>query len=505
MNSKQAVNPAKKRFTGDPGLALAVARKAAAEVPAYTRLLKETGRLESLLNGACGIEDLPVTDKDSYCLPNDAGSLVAASLRKDVNGFFFSSGSSGRPFCWPRLKSAPHSLSLSGWLQDTYRVGEKITLTVVALNMDGWIAGMNTALALNQFALEAPFPFMASFPGSDYEQALQTIAMADPSVEQVVVFIYPVAIPYFLKLAQDLGIALPLRKMRFATTGDPFSEPFREHLDELCGAAWPETALASFSYSSADTRVIGTESRVSRALSRLLHLDGGLRRAFGLGENLPNLYISVPKEELPLIEEVDGELVFTRWQPIPIVRYNLHDKGELWDWAETRRLVLGASLPASLNHLREEFARLETAPGDLVALFGRSKALYFYGLYLDERAFSELMRLPKLQAFAPGLFQVAPGGDQLHPRLIWDIELGQPGPDAAATDAAFYRALIDGLTAIYPHFGVNYKNFLQKWDADPAKRVFQLNFHAYPALSGKWPNSRKHRIIRAPGTAEDLP
>ena len=475
-----------------------VAQRAAREVPAYARLLKGTGRLEGLLNGACALEDLPVIDKASYCLSNQYADLLPTSLRESVNGFFSSSGSSGRPFCWPRRKGACASLSLPRWLEDSFRIGEKPTLAVVALNMDGWLAGLNTSLGLNQFALEAPFPFMVCCPGSDYEQALLTIGEVQDMAAQIVVFIYPVAISYFLGLAGDRGIKLPLHKMRFATTGDPFAEPFREHLDKLCRATWPDTALASYSYSSADTRVIGTESRVSRALSKLLHNNSGLRHTFGLEETLPNLYVSVPSEELPLIEDAGGELVFTKWQPIPIVRYNLHDKGELWDWAEVRSRVVSAELPDSLKPMQDEFVRQETSPGDFVALYGRSKSLYFYGMYIDEHSFSKVMRHPELQPFSTGLFQVILSDDRIYPRLLWDIEVRKDCADFSVLDSLFYRVLVNGLIETYPHFGVNYRNFLQKWDLNPEKRIFGLNFHAYPELSGKLRNSRKHRIIRAP-------
>lgn len=489
--------PLKKSSSGDASLALQVAQRAAREVPAYAGLLKEKGLLDGLLGGDCSVGDLPLTDKASYCLSNPYSGLMAPSVREKINGFFSSSGSSGRPFAWPRLKGAYNSLSLPRWLEDSFGIGGKPTLAVVALNMDGWLAGLNTSLGLNQFALEAGFPFMVHCPGSDYEQALQTIREAQDMVEQIVVFIYPVAIPYFLKLAEERGVSLPLRKLRFASTGDPFTETFREHLDGLCGAAWPDTALASYSYSSADTRVIGTESRLSRALARLLHKDAGLRRAFGVGEVPPNLYVTVPSEELPLIEEVDGELVFTRWQPIPIVRYNLHDKGELWDWAEVRRRVLGAELPKSLRPLREEFVRQEKFPGDIVALYGRSRSLYFYGMYLDESALAGVMRQPELRPYCTGLFHVSPGGGQAQPRLLWEIEVGKESAGLPGLDALFYMALVNGLAEAYPHFGVNYRNFLKNWDTDPEKRIFGLKFRPYPELSEKFLSSKKHRIIRA--------
>jgi phenylacetate-CoA ligase len=486
----------RKRCTGDISRALRVARKAAEEVPAYRRLVKAAGLLEALRNEACTIEDLPVIDKESYCLSNKYSDLLAASLQKDINGFFSSSGSSGKPFHWPRLKGARSSLSLPDWLEDSYRLGGKKTLAVVALNMDGWIAGLNTSLALNQLALEARFPFMVSCPGADYGQALNTIAEVQEMAEQIVVFIYPVAIPYFLELAKDRGIQLPLDKMRFAATGDPFTESFRENLDKICGAVWPDTALASYCYSSADTRVIGTETRLSRALSKLLHHDAALRGAFGVEGALPNLYLAAPAEELPLIETVEGELVFTRWQPIPIVRYNLHDRGEIWDWTEVRRQIIAAELPEKLKPMREELARQETFPGDFVALYGRSRSLYFYGMYLDERVFSKIMRHPELETSATGIFQVALSSEKPYSAILWDIEIKQAHADPAALDKLFYRVLLKELMEAYPHFGVNYRNFLQKWDSDPAKRIFRFNFHVYPKLSQKVHDSKKHRIIR---------
>lgn len=500
MTPEKQENPARKSQTGDPAAALAVSRRAAAEAPAYARLLEKAGLLQALLDGTCAFGDLPLTDKVSYCLPAGPGELTPPALRGSINGFFLSSGSSGAPFCWPRLKAPPHSLSLPAWLEETFGIKDKPVLAVVALNMDGWNAGLNTALALNQFSLEAPYPFMTAFPGSDYAQALRLIAEAGHLAERVIVFIYPAAIPHFLRLAEELGRPLPLEKLRFAATGDPFREEFREELDSLCAAAWPDTALASYSYSSADTRIIGSEHRASRALARLLLKDPGLRRAFAAGDEIPNLYITVPPEELPLIEEVGGELVFTRWQPVPIVRYNLGDKGEIWDWARARELVLAANLPPELEPLRAEFARLERAPGDIIALYGRSRGLFFYGMHLDEAALEAAVRSPELAGFRPGLFEVEPEGGPLAPRLAWRIEVADPA--APGLEQAFYRSLVSALAAAYPHFGVNYRNFLCKLDADPQRSVFRLNFLPYPALSGALAGNRKRRIIK-PGAAGD--
>lgn len=491
-------NPARKTSTGDPAAALDIARRAAAEVPAYARLLEKAGLLQSLLAGTCALGDLPLTDKGSYCLASGREELTPRSLRAGINGFFMSSGSSGSPFCWPRLKAPPHSISLPAWLEGTYGIKGRPTLAVVALSMDGWNAGLNTALALNQFSLEAPFPFMAAFPGSDYAQAVRLIAEAGDLAELVIVFIYPAAIPYFLRLAEELGSPLPLHKLRFAATGDPFRESLREELDTLCGASWPDTALASYSYSSADTRIIGSEHRASRALARLLHKSPGLRRAFALGEDIPNLYVTVPPAELPLTEEVGGELVFTRWQPVPIIRYNLGDKGEIWDWAQTRRIVMSAQLPPDLEPLRAELSRLEEAPGDIIALYGRSRGLFFYGMHLDEAALEKAVRGPELAKFRPGLFEVELEGGPVAPRLAWNIEVADTS--APGLEQAFYRAFTDSFSSSYPHFGVNYRNFLHKWDGDPQKSVFRFSFLPYPALSDRLKGSRKHRIIK-PGPA----
>jgi hypothetical protein len=39
------------------------------------------------------------------------------------------------------------------------------------------------------------------------------------------------------------------------------------------------------------------------------------------------------------VETVAGELCVTKWQGIPLVRYNLHDSARLYDWSEIVRLL----------------------------------------------------------------------------------------------------------------------------------------------------------------------
>ena len=85
------------------------------------------------------------------------------------------------------------------------------------------------------------------------------------------------------------------------------------------------------------------------------------------------------------VESVAGELHITRWQGIPLVRYNLHDAAALLSWRE----LLAALPPHVLGHHAETLAQLP----DVIAISGRAdRCLILCGTNLSESMLDAVRR-----------------------------------------------------------------------------------------------------------------
>ena len=91
-------------------------------------------------------------------------------------------------------------------------------------------------------------------------------------------------------------------------------------------------------YAKPDTTVIGTESLALSAIRKLFHRHKSLSHEMGYGDSIPHFFHYTDQDAY--LEVVNDELVITKWQCVPLVRYNLHDKVKLYSWKELRQLVL---------------------------------------------------------------------------------------------------------------------------------------------------------------------
>ncbi|MFH1619364.1 MAG: hypothetical protein ABIG11_05615 [bacterium] len=474
---------------GSAELAAGTAIRAAKEVPAYREFLRGQGLLEKVLSGHFSFAGLPLTDKESYLSRAAHKNFIASSMRPGIRGGLLSSGSSGSRFCWPRQSQENSSLDLKKWLDEMFGCSGKKTLFVVSLAMEGWNAGINTARHVHLACEQSGGRHSCAFPGLDYNMAIRLISAMGRGYDMIVVFIYPTAIGHLLRTAERMGLRLPLKKMRFGVTGDPFSEKFRENLDRTCGIAWPEVSMAGYSYSSADTRIIGTETRPAIAFRRLLAASASLQRASGISSCVPNIYSLVPHEELQLVENIEGELVFTRWQTAPLIRYNLHDRGLLWEYRETLKTIKEAELAADAAVYVRTLETGDSSRG-LIGVYGRSNSEYFFGMYLEEEILSGFLQDARISPALTGIFSVERKDIDGRERLVWEVETRchEKGLEDQIRDV-----LLEKAAQAFPHFKVNLEGFLGSGNSDS---VFQVKTLPYPELSSLMTVSAKYRPVK---------
>lgn len=454
-----------------------VAARARERVPAYRDFLKA----RDVPEGA-PFAELPITDKSSYLIPSPYADLLADDCQ-EMFAIQRSSGASGSCFLWPQLKGDYRwsTRRLRAFLESTFRIQEHRTVAVVALALGSWVGGDYYSWCLKNVALETPYPFAVFSPGNRHDEVIEFLRHPQPAVDQFLVVICPSLLGHLLLLAESTGRPLPLGRMRFLVVGEAFPETLRESLCRRAGLGASEPFMFSV-YGSADTGALGVESPASVALRQLLADAPDLAADLGVGPVVPHFFHCTATDAY--FETVGDELCVTRWQGIPLVRYNLHDSVKLLAWEPLRRALL--AIPArDLRHVeRLKLLHDAQAMPDLVALEGRADAcLVLGGTKLTEAVLDEAVRCPELRDLLTGAYRASLVVERDRLILAMDLEFRQGAvADAAALHRA-YHLLIKALGRVQPDFASDWQNLYRNWDDDPSRRVLRLRGFPWPALS----------------------
>jgi phenylacetate-CoA ligase len=366
------------------------------------------------------------------------------------------------------------------FLETYFSIQDKRTLAVVAHSLGSWVGGDHISWILKSLALGVRHNFSVFAPGNKYTEIIDIITELEPSVDQIILFLCPSYVPYLQLVAESLGKTLPLSKLRYMVTGEPIPEGVRMSLQARAGVPPQEPFMLS-SYGSADTGLLGIESLESVALRKLLTLNEGLALELGFSEPIPHLFHHAVLDNY--LETIGGELCVTRWQGIPIVRYNLHDRVRLYRWRTLRQAVLKSNSIATRDEpLREVIRKRRIILPDLIAVEGRSDALIL-GANFTESMFDEAVRTPALESVLTGTYKVRVGSHDNQQFLEFELEL-RPGItlDAEAADRV-YDELVQALGRVQPEFRSDWENIYRAFDRDPSRRILQVRWHPWPVLS----------------------
>ena len=479
-------------YLGSPGIALDVLRRAEQTVPAYRQYLDESPAL-------CRnhLEEYPLTDKGSYLRQYRYGDLLGDDA-DDSFTIFASSGSSGSSFFWPQLRSRNQQIipRLKQFLETSFEIQNRKTMAIVGLALGSWIGGEHMSWALKSLALTVEYPFCVFSPGSNHEEIIQMIMNSDPYVEQFILCLCPSAIAHIRLRADDAGIALPLHKIRFVVLGEAFPESVRISLQRQAGLSEADAVMLSI-YGSADTGVLGVESVASVALRRLLFQHPEIAaQLLGDGALIPHFFHHIAPDAY--LETAGGELLITRWQGVPLLRYNLHDAVRFFSWKNTRRAVLELLAGSRENNRSVEL--LEQAGDDLPDLLvvtGRADStLILCGTNISETMLDNAIRCRELEPHLTGIYQARIDYDGDRQRLVLELELRQGAVlfDEQAGD--IYGLLVQSLGRVQPEFLDDWRNVYHVWDNEPGKRILDLRCFHWPALSSRLDKGIKHRGIQ---------
>ncbi len=195
---------------------------------------------------------------------------------------------------------------------------------------------------------------------------------------------------------------------------------------------------------------------------------------------------------------MDGELCVTKWQGIPLVRYNLHDSARLYHWPMiASRFSTWAKRHPTLAPALQQLSQMAPLPlPGLVAITGRADScLILCGTNITEAMFDEAVRCQELAHALTGAFQarllLENGRQRLGLRLEYRAEQGTP----EQVVESIYPSLIHVLGRVQPEFKDDWASIYRTWDNDPERRILKLELVPWPEMSRGLESKIKQRGI----------
>ena len=382
--------------------AVQIYQEAIQRVPAYRAfLIDRLGHVPSVATME-EFAQLPLMSKADYILAHPTEDLCMDGSPHCAHLWLRSSGTSKKPFFWPRRAEDETGLpqALSRLFQAYTTPQAQPTLIVVGLALGPWGTGMQSSFAFRMLARQVPGLAVVS-PGLQNDSILEVLERLSPHYRRTLLFSYPPFAKMVLEEAVQRGMDLASRNIHLMVGGEGISEAYRERMWDLLGHTEKNLDSVWSLYGSTDFANVGFENPLTIAARRLMVQHDLFSDALG-EPDIPMLFQRVPAQTY--FEVVDGELVVSRLQGIPLVRYRSGDRVRIIPRAELleRLRQLGHDAEQMVRDAGLEVPEWETP---FVALYGRiDQTLFFYGAKISIEQIKTALDAPAMAPYYNGRF-----------------------------------------------------------------------------------------------------
>lgn len=420
--------------------ALALFHQVARRVPAYAAFLAEQGVDPDAVTTAEALRGLPQVSKQNYLTRHPLADLCWDGRIAGCDMVAVSSGSTGKPTFWPRALADELQVAtrFEQVFHDSFHADTRRTLAVVCFALGTWVGGMYTASCCRYLSAKG-YPVTVITPGNQKEEIFRVVTELGPAFDQVVLLGYPPAIKDIIDSGRARGIDWAQYQIKLVLAGEVFSEAWRALLGERTGGqaiCYDSAAL----YGTADAGVLAVETPLSICVRRFLASNPAAAQALFGEARLPTLAQYDPLSRR--FECADGALSFSGNNGVPLVRYNILDRGGLVPYREMLAFLAGygfdplAELGAGARGVRDM---------PFVFVFGRSDfTVSYFGANIYPENVTVGLEQPAVSGFVTGKFVLEAVEDADRDRFLSVIVELAPGEEA---DAARRDAVADAIHA----------------------------------------------------------
>lgn len=373
---------------------------AAAHVPAYRAFLREHGVRIHDIQRLSDFRAVPPTDKHSYVHKYPLNERLREGDAPSM--LYASSGSSGQPTFWPvdgdleAIGVAMHEDVLGSVMQIPKH---ESTLAIVAFSMGIWVAGGFTTHALRGLQAYGRNITVAT-PSIETDTIIQLLQSIAPQYDNTVLIGYAPFLRNVLARAKRRHCTLPQR-LHLLTSGDRFSEQWRQRMQQVLPGTPPAHRIINL-YGCADAAALAHETPVTMCIRKAATQSRPLMEAL-CGEQSPQQPgVFQYRSRHRHLESHDGEIHVSSNGAVPLVRYNLHDRGRVWSPAEMQSLLAEHNLLEAVKNAPES-AQWLSYP--MVTVHGRTDvAVRFYAINLYPEHIAAGLHRPAVRRQVSGAF-----------------------------------------------------------------------------------------------------
>lgn len=313
--------------------------RAVRSCPAYRQKVKEHLGCVPFIISTKNFHKLPIVDKQTYLRTTEFDRLVAGKI-SSAYSIQRSSGYSGVPTYWLKTPNeARKSNSSFRLVWDQYlNPNDEKALVIVGFSMGSWVSGTDVLRLCYDLAIGSRRKLTTISPGEDVEESLEIIRFFGKYFERLIIFGNPI----YAKSLVDEGDDIDWKSLNvvLVTGGETTTEAWRSYMADRLGISLENIPYHIINaYGASDFgATTATETPLAMRIKQLAALDPKMARAiFGRDANLPNLF-----QYHPLVhhfEQHEEGFLVTYWSQIPLIRYNVHDRGRVIYFNEMKKIL----------------------------------------------------------------------------------------------------------------------------------------------------------------------
>ncbi|MDE2399459.1 MAG: phenylacetate--CoA ligase family protein [Patescibacteria group bacterium] len=396
---------------------LKIFKDTVASVPAYRLFLKKHSIDPKKIRTIADLAHVPVTTKDSYLRSFSVANLCKKGTLMHPLVFTATSGSTGEPYYFPRFEKIDreYSILIEYYLSQNKISLEGPTLVVVCFGMGIWIGGVITYQAFEAASRESGYPISIITPGTNKEEVLNSLAKLAPNFSQTILIGYPPFIKDLIDEAASKKINLSKLNMRLMFAAESFSEKFRDYLGKKAKIdnIYRDTLNV---YGSADIGAMAWETGVSILIKRILTKDKKLYADFFPSvSQMPTMAQYNP--HFITFESVDGNIILSAENALPLVRYAIGDHGGAISFREVEKKFKKNGYDLKTLAKKAGITSIPELP--FVYIYERSDfSTKFYGAIVFPEYIKSALERDKVENLVTGKFTMFTRHDKKHNQFL---------------------------------------------------------------------------------------
>lgn len=397
---------------------LALFHNAAERVPAYKDFLRKNGiPRHSKVKTWDDFQTVPVVDKNNYLRQYPLEKLCWDGTLKKPLVFTATSGSTGEPFYFPRDERMDWQSSIMHemFLQSSELNKKKSTLVIVCFGMGVWIGGLITYEAFRMIS-QRGYPLTIITPGANKKEIFEIVKNIGKKFDQLVLCGYPPFIKDVVDDGSEHGIAWKDFDVRIVFAAEPFSEQFRRHILKETGIRNRYTGTMNI-YGTADLGTMAQETPVSVLMREIaLQKREIFREVFNDIQQTPTLAQFNPL--FVNFESVDGVIVCTSDNALPLIRYAIGDRGGVLSYREGSEIFSRQGCNIKQRVRKETFADTVSELPFTYVYERTDLATKLYGAIIYPEHIKAAMQSPRLKDMVTGKFTMVTQHDKNHDQYL---------------------------------------------------------------------------------------